>query len=77
MLTKCLGRAKKYLQTPGPGQGSANTFAATLKIVLNSRDPSISGAYNFMENTSQLNLNFKTTVDSSIFHAQSCMKLST
>jgi len=44
MLTKCLGRAKKYLQTPGPGQGSANTFAATLKIVLNSRDPKYFGS---------------------------------
>jgi len=61
----------------GLEQESVNTFWPDRKKVINSRNPNISWAYNFMENTLYLSLNFRTTMDSSKFLAQNCMKLST
>jgi len=52
-------------------------LARPWKIVLNYRNPSISRAYNFVENSLQLNINFKTTIDHRNFLAQNCTKLST
>ena len=62
-------------QKSAVNRGPQILLGATL--VLDSCDLNMSWEDNFVENTLQMNINFKTTIDSSNFLAQNCMKLST